>query len=352
MVCESQKIPRSPMASLVLTVRIALVKPHTIHLIYTRDVRLRAGSDQKPLLMDACVGTEECSGLAISLSGNHVACKTDRCKKEKKKDIRCPYHKLEHELKQALVSDEHKLKLGQKHPRPAKDSISRYEDQEDPTSANNVLVSGGQDQELALTNLLVLKREGEQANRRVRRFSRHVVPDCLCKADANKSRIVYNSPPAGQSSDKRKKEIFSRMCELDVMLLIENVVTLLKVGFSVFIFTFEIAPSLLLWLYPQDPETEDRVGGIFSVFTSPISVDKWWPDSTIHFLMQRPNKSSAGAFYCRVLNLYDVKVPTQFLTVPTQFLYPPSPEAVAEWSNLTNFHNTIGDREDQGSNYG
>ncbi|CAG2064703.1 unnamed protein product [Timema podura] len=253
MVCESQKIPR-------------------------------AGSDQKPLLMDACVGTEECSGPAISLSGNHVTYRTDRysifpiirCKKEKKKDIRCPYHKLEHELKQALVSDEHKLKLDQNHPRPAKDSIPRYEDQEDPKSANNVLVSG-QDQELALTNLLVLKREGEQANRRVRRFSRHVVPDCLCKADANKSRIVYNSgchagPPAGQSSDKRKKEIFSRMCEPDVMLLIENVVTLLKVGFSVFIFTFEIAPSLLLWLYPQDPETEDKVGGIFSVFTSPVSI--------------------------------------------------------------------------------
>nr|CAD7401232.1 unnamed protein product [Timema cristinae] len=230
-----------------------------------------ANSDQKPLLMDACVGTEECTDPAILLSGNHVACKTARYKKEKKKDIRCPYHKLEHELKQALVSDEHKLKLGQNHPRHTKDSISRYEDQEDLTSTDNVLVSE-QDQELALTNLLILKQDDEQAISRVRRFSRHVVSDCLCKDDANKSSIVYNSPPARPSSDKRKKEIFSRVCEPDVMLLIENVVTLLKVGFSMFIFTFEIAPSLLLWLYPQDPETEDRVGGIFSVFTSPVSI--------------------------------------------------------------------------------
>nr|CAD7578333.1 unnamed protein product [Timema californicum] len=242
--------------------------PHS--LIYTSDVRPRADSDQKPLLMDACVGTEDCGDPAISLSGNHVACKTARCKKEKKKDIRCPYHKLEHELKQAL------LKLGQNHRRPTKDSISRYEDQEDPAFANNVLVSG-QDQELALTNLLILKQDGEQAIRRVRRFSRHVVPDCLCKDDANQSSIVYNSgchvgPPARPSSDKRKKEMFSRVCEPDVMFLIENVVTLLKVGFSMFIFTFEIAPSLLLWLYPQDPETEDKVGGIFSVFTSPVSI--------------------------------------------------------------------------------
>nr|CAD7417903.1 unnamed protein product [Timema poppensis] len=256
MVSETQQI-----------LRCACKAPH--HLIYTSDVRSRADPDQKPLLMDACVGTEECGDPAISLFGDHVACKTARCKKEKKKDIRCPYHKLEHELKQALVSDDQKLKLGQNHRRPTKDSISRYEDQED----NNVLVSG----ELALTNLLIMKQDGEQAIRRVRRFSRHVVPDCLCKDDANQSSIVYNSgfhvgPPARPSSDKGKKEIFSRVCEPDVLILIENVVTLLKVGFSMFIFTFEIAPSLLLWLYPQDPETEDRVGGIFSVFTSPVSI--------------------------------------------------------------------------------